>query len=316
MSSKKKVTKKAAPAPRKAPAKKPAATADKKDPVPVIVEQLDKKEREELVGMAARIMAKGFVPHHVLRSEFNDKVHTVFSAIAFRQYRVVREVRRPWEEGETAIGFEIADHRFSKSEVKKMPAELGWVLDMAKQVANRYTDFQFASVKCRYTNFVLAALPVAETQTERVFERVNGDVLIPAYCVRAAFKKTLPVVGKTQSLGDYIRFSAVRIPVGNGSGPALTKLKVSDEAVLGKKIMPVVDERAHQGKGLTEHEALPPQTEFTLDFYYPASELPLDQLVPLLQLMGRFTRLSPARSSGYGDFEVIEVNGQPISVAA
>lgn len=258
--------------------------------------------QQALYLMADYIKGNGFVPHKVLREKFGDRIWTTFGALLYRDWRMVREVRRPFEElrtpeGENEQGYEWADRRFSKSEAKKIPDELQWILTLVSPTSGTYGDFRRAVFRCRWTNYVLAALPVADTASERVFERVNGDIVIPAYCSRAMLRKVLPLINKPQVLSDHIRTMAVRVH--------------ADENIV-KKLMPVVDERTKQGKGLTQHEALPPGTEFTLELWYPATAIQLEELAPALALAGQVVRLSPARSSGYGDFEVIAVNGENI----
>jgi len=192
-------------------------------------------------------------------------------------------------------------------EAKKIPADMQWVVEMASKGGSRYKDFERAVIVCRWTNTVLASLPVPDSDKRRVFERVDGDVLIPAYCVRAMLRKVLPLVGKTMSLADNVRAAAVRVPVnGNGKGVGVTQV------ALPPRLMPVVDEKTHQGKGVTEHESLPPGTAFTMELYYPSSEISLEQLIETVALAGRVVRLSPARSSGYGDFEIVSVNGESL----
>lgn len=262
--------------------------------------QLDAETQRSLLEVALCIKGSGFVPHTDLRERFGDRIFTIFSAIAYRDYRIVREVRRPWKDNQTAIGHEWADRRFSRQEAKRVPAELQWVVEVCSASAPRYTDFKHIVFGCRWTNRVLAALPVPETDKRRVFERVNGDVLIPAYCSRAMMRKVFPLVGKAEALANHIRFAAVRVPI-NGS--------------IAPHLVPVVDEWRHQGRGVIEHESLPPGTEFTLEFSYPSSEITEVETVDAVLKAGFLVRFSPARSSGYGDFEVLTVNGQPLVIA-
>jgi hypothetical protein len=259
----------------------------------------DDEQKALMANIALKIKGKGFVPHAELRDEFGERPFTIFSAIGYRDWRMVREVRRSIGPNEAVLGYEWADRRFSQTEAKKVPPQAQWILDplLTGKGGARYADYRQMTVVCRWTNHVLASLPVADSDKKRVFERSNGHILIPGYCQRAMLRKVLPLIGKTITLGDNIRASAIRIPVPENGA---------------LKLMPVVDEKARQGLGVTEYESLPPGTQFSMELWYPSSEITHEQLVEALALAGRVVRLSPARSAGYGDFELVSVNGESI----
>lgn len=283
---------------------KPRTRTTREDTAAVAtVSMMNDEMRRACLEIGGQIKANGFVPIYQLRKEHGDKAVTVFAATAYRDYRIVREARRPWSDGESVTGYEWADVRFSRSASKKIPAALGWILELCPEQVLRYKDFARAIVQCRWNNWALGALPITGGDDKRrVFERANGHLVIPAYGVRAMLRKTLPMVGKAQSLADHIRCAAVLVPASVITG-------ASD------KSMPVVNDKMHQGLGVNMHEAIPPETPFILDLWYPASEITEEELLTVLALAGRFTRLSPARSSGYGDFDVLALNGEPVTAS-
>lgn len=249
---------------------------------------------EVLAKICVKIKAEGFIPKTDLLAEFGPEDVTRAIAIIYRDYRLVREVRRPWKDDVEVVGYEWGDIRFNKAQANKVPEEYGFILDMASAPRVKYTDYEHVVLKCRWTNWVIAALPGYDAKGEslQLFERDGeGNVLLPAYCCRAMMLKTLPLIGKEQSAGYRIAFEAVRIENPN---------------VKSDKILPKVDERAHKGLGTTRVESLPPGTEFELRALVPTSVISVSDYVRAVELAGRFVHLSPARSAGYGDFEVIK----------
>ena len=251
-------------------------------------------DRELYLSVCTKVVAGGFVPATDLRTEYGDAEFTKCIAMLFRTFRVLREVRRPWKNDKEALGYEWADRRFSKAEQKKLPAALNAVLETFKQPAKRYTDFEEIAVRCRWTNRVLGAMPVKRDGDDlNVFDRgADGSILIPAYCLRAMAAKGLPMIGKEAACARRIGWAAVRI---------------ADTKLLEIITRPIIDQDGQTGLGLKRSESLPADTEFLISAMVPTSVLREDEFLRLLKVCGQFVHLSPARSSGFGDFEVVEV---------
>jgi hypothetical protein len=248
-------------------------------------------DSESIANMALKVKAEGFVPAEGLKVEFGPEKFTRGVAVLYRDFRMFREVRRAWKDGVDVLGYEWADRRFSKSEVKKIPQELGFLVDLTAQMAPKYSDFQPVTAKCRFVNAVLGGCPVKDTDGSPVnsFERDSaGNILILRYNQRAMFSVVLPMIGKEQALARRIAFKTIRIVV-NGN--------------LTKKERPVNDHG--QGKGFCRSEHLADGTEFTVEALIPTSILSVTEYLQALKLAGETVGLSPGRSAGFGDFEVV-----------
>ena len=246
---------------------------------------------QTLQQMAAKVAAEGFVPADALKEEFGPTKFTQGIAVLFRQFRMFREVTRPWGEGaEQARGYEWADRRFSTAEAKKIPGELGFLVEMGKGSRPKYADFEVVRVKCRWTNTVLGAMPSKDGEGDlHVFRRNEEEsVLILAYRLRKMAMVALPMIGKEASVAYKIGFVTV----------------VVTHPKIGVQVDPIIDERG-QGLGLKRSETLPPGTEFTVEAMVPTSALSVADFVRMLAIAGKYVRLSPARHTAYGDFEVI-----------
>lgn len=92
-------------------------------------------DSESIANMALKVKAEGFVPAEDLKGEFGPEKFTRGVAVLYRDFRMFREVRRAWKDGVDVLGYEWADRRFSKSEVKKIPPELGFLVDLTAQMA-------------------------------------------------------------------------------------------------------------------------------------------------------------------------------------
>lgn len=251
-------------------------------------------DSESIANMALKVKAEGFVPAEDLKAEFGPEKFTRGIAVLYRDFRMFREVRRAWKDGVDVLGYEWADRRFSKSEVKKIPPELGFLVDLTAPIAPKYSDFQPVTVKCRYTSALLGGIPVKGTDGTPVnsFERDSeGRFLILRYNQRAMMSAVLPMIGKEQALARRIGFQTIRItPNGN----------------LSTVPRPVNDHG--QGKGFCISERLADGIEFTITALIPTSVLSVSEFLQALKYAGEMVGLSPGRSAGFGDFEVLEAS--------
>jgi hypothetical protein len=224
-------------------------------------------DTESIANMALKVKAEGFIPAVDLKAEFGPEKFTRGIAVLYRDFRMFREVRRAWKDGQDALGYEWADRRFSKSEVKKIPA------------------------RCRYVTAALGGCPVKDTDGEmtNAFERdTEGRVQILRYNMRAMITPALAMIGKEQALARRIGFHTIRLET-NGN--------------LSRVSRPVNDHG--QGKGFCRSERLADGTEFTVVAEVPTSILSVAEYLEALRLAGATVGLSPGRSAGFGDFEVL-----------
>lgn len=251
-----------------------------------------KYDAEAIANIALKVKASGFVPVSVLQKEFGEDKVTQAVAILFRDFRLFREVRRPWKNGE-ALGYEWADKRFSKAEEKKVPEALGFMLQVATAPLKKYADFEPVVVKCRWTTPILGSVPVKgkDNDTTNCFERsVQGEALVLRYNQRAMATVALPMIGKEAALARRIGWGTIRIPI-NGN------LTIKEHGI--------VEVNRAGGKGLRRSESLPDGIEFEIRAMLPTSHIKISEFLQMLRLAGEHVGLSPGRSSGFGDFEVL-----------
>lgn len=258
------------------------------------VEPLVKYDIDTIAAVALKVKAEGFVPVSALHKQFGSDKATQAIAILYKDVRMFREVRRPWKDDTEALGYEWADKRFSRSEIKKIPPSLGFILELVSPLTMKYADFLPVTVKCQYTTPILGSVPVKNTDGDptNVFERdASGNVLILPYHQRAMSSVALPMIGKEQSVARRIGYSTIRIrPNGN--------LKLVEHGI--------VDASGFGGgKGLRRSESLVDPVEFTIHANVPTSALPVTEFLRMLRTAGQFVRLSPGRSAGFGEFEVL-----------
>ncbi len=249
-------------------------------------------DSEAIANMALKVKSEGFVTAEDLKTEFGPEKFTRGVAVLYRDVRMFREVKRPWKDGVDVLGYEWADRRFSKSEVKKIPPEFNFLLELTTQMAPKYSDFQAVTAKCRYVTAALGGCPVKDTDGSPInsFERDrDGQIQILRYNLRAMITPALAMIGKEQALGRRIAFKTIRIQA-NGN--------------LSKVERPVNDHG--QGKGFCRSERLADGTEFTIEALVPTSILSVTEYLQALKLAGETVGLSPGRSAGFGDFDVIE----------
>ncbi len=99
----------------------------------------------------------------------------------------------------------------------------------------------------------------------------------------------LAMIGKEQALGRRIQFKTIRIKA-NGN--------------LSKVERPVNDHG--QGKGFCRSEKLADGFTFVIEAWIPTSILSVAEYLEALKRAGETVGLSPGRSAGFGDFEVVE----------
>lgn len=268
---------------------KTKAPVVEQEPKAVVV----KYDAETIAAVALKVKAEGFVPVSVLREQFGPEKSTQAIAVLFRDFRMFREVRRPWTDGKEALGYEWADRRFSNAEVKKIPPALGFVVQLASPSNIRYRDFEPVAVRCRFVSPILGSVPVKDKDGDptNCFERDrDGNVLILRYHQRAMASMALPMVGKEQATARRIGWSIIRLP-GNG------QLKTVQHGI--------VEQGKAGGKGLRTSETLPDGIEFTINAMVPTSVLSVDEFIQMIRYGGQYVGLSPGRSAGFGDFEVL-----------
>jgi len=261
---------------------------EQKDTQEVFVSDIEIKR-----AICVKVAAEGFVPKEVLVGEFGAEQVTMALAVLYRNLRVFREAWQPWKDGKTVLGYAWADVRFSKSHLKSLPPGYDFLVELTQKPANRYGDFVEVNLRCRWTNWVRGGLPSSDNGNEtRVFERDGSEnVLIPAYCARAMLQKALPLIGREASIGRHVRFKAMRI-----TNPPI---KIRPFPV------PPDDFGKQTGKGIEQCECMPPGTEFVLEALVPTTALSVGDYLRALNVAGERVRLSPGRSAGYGDFEVL-----------
>lgn len=243
--------------------------------------------------MAEKVCAQGFVPSDALQEEFGSEDFTCGIAILYRTYRVFREVRRPWTNDTEVKGYEWADRRFSKAEQTKIPPTLGFLVELSKKVSVHYGEYELIAVRCRYTTPPLGGQPMKDPDGDfNGFERdYLGNLLILAYGLRAMSSVALPMIGKEAATARRIGFSAIRF--------------ANPKTFFCLRPVPIDAQKREHGKGMNRFEALAGGTEFVIRATVPCSVLPPGDYLRMLKVAGEFVRLSPGRSAGCGEFEVL-----------
>jgi len=99
------------------------------------------------------------------------------------------------------------------------------------------------------------------------------------------------MIGKEQAAARRIGFRTIKIHA-NGNLSLVTR--------------PVNDHG--QGKGMCTSEKLADGAEFTIVADVPTSVLSIAEFLEALRLAGQTIGLSPGRSAGFGDFEVLSAD--------
>lgn len=251
-----------------------------------------KYDAETISRMALKVKAEGFVPGAVLKEEFGPERFTQAIAVLFRDFRMFREVRRAWTDGKEALGYEWADRRFSNSEAKKIPGELGFLVSLSASMRPKYGDFERVTVRCRWVAPILGSVPVEDEHGDptNIFERDHlGNFLILRYHQRSMASDALPLIGKEAAAARHIKWSIIRIP-------STVPVKIVKHGIV---------EKFGGGKGLRRSECIADGTEFTMCAQVPTSVLSVEEFLRMVREAGTFVGLSPGRSAGFGDFEVL-----------
>lgn len=246
-----------------------------------------------LSRMALRVKSEGFVPAGDLKDTFGPDKFSQGIAVLFRDLRMFRETRRAWKDGTEVLGYEWADRRFSRSEAKKLDGmNLGFLVQMVEQMRPKYGDFEAVTVRCRWVNAILGSVPVKDEHGDptNVFERDSlGRVLVLRYHQRAMASVALPMIGKEAACARRIGWSYIPIPA--------PVIKIVEHGI--------VEQGRPGGKGLRRSESIPDGTEFKIRALVPTSVLAMDEFLRMLETAGQYVGLSPGRSAGFGDFEVL-----------
>ena len=99
-----------------------------------------------------------------------------------------------------------------------------------------------------------------------------------------------PPFGQEAAAARRIGWSIIRIP-----SPTI---KIVEHGI--------VEQGRPGGKGLRRSECIADGVEFTIRANVPTSVLAVDEFLRMLRVGGQFVGLSPGRSAGFGDFEVLE----------
>jgi hypothetical protein len=269
----------------------------KKEPKIYDVSKGASADRDLYLSFVTKIVSSGFVSAAELRTEFGGEAFTKCIAVLFRTHRMLREVpRKAGDDGQSVLGYEWADRRYSQAAIKKLPEELQIVIGTFQKANDKYGDYEHMVIKCRWTNKVLGAMPREDKGGNKIniFDRVNGassDVVIPRYCLRAMVARTLPIMAKEQAIARRILFRPVIVSA------AHVEQEVEER--------PILKDDGRTGLGIQRSERIASGTEFVIDARVPTTVLNPDEFVDLIELCGQYTGLSPARSAGFGDFEVL-----------
>lgn len=252
----------------------------------------DKKLFQEFMYF---IQANGFVPRAQLIKEFGDKNTTKCLAVLHKTWRVLVESREPYD-GQDMLGLKIAERRFSKAEVNRMPYELSFLPEMIKQTKSSYGEYKELAIRCRWTAPILGSLPRLSDEkipeTLMAFERTPlGDVLIQRHGIRAMFARGLKLCNYSSYAVEHFGFESI----------VLHHVKVKNNHIRGQQ-----NERG-DAVGTIRSECIDAGVEFVLRILFPATFMSPNDVVRIVRTAGRMVGLSPGRSAGYGDFEIVKI---------
>jgi hypothetical protein len=264
-------------------------TQEKSEPVNSMFSEQDSKTMQ---GIMLKIMSEGFVPKAKLIEEFGDSATTKAVAILHKSYRALVESREPWE-GKEVNGFKMAERRFSQPEIKKLPPALAFLPELFKQQNNKYGDYKPLAVRCRWTTPVLGGLPCKTEDGEQIncFEKnwTGKDIVIQRFGLRAMLRRALELSNRSGYACDRFGFETITV-----RDPKITH-----------NVRGITDR--DKGLGTCKSECLAAGTEFVIRATIPTTYISPNDYVAVLKLAGQMVGLSPGRSAGYGDYEVLGV---------
>jgi hypothetical protein len=274
-----------------------------KKPEQEIANFLSAEDVTVIEAIVAKVTAQGFVPHADLLHEFGDRQTTRALALLHKTYRFLVESREPWD-GKEVAGFKRAEGRFSQAQLKKIPPQLSFIVQLAASKNNKYSEFKMIAVKCHWTNPVLGGVPkttplVQENGKATGGEQINaferdwlGNVIAAQrFNVRKMMEQAFLLCNREG-------YAAFRLGYG-------TVVLDKNHVKIAEHIRGVTKDR--QGLGTCKSEMVPAGTEFVLKFAVPASYISPADLLHVLKVAGEMVGLSPGRSAGYGDFVIDEV---------
>ena len=246
-----------------------------------------------LQGIMMKVTAEGFVPKAKFIEQFGDTATTKALAILHKTWRVLVENREAYE-GKEVNGFKMAERRFSQAEIKKLPPALAFLPELFKQQNNKYGDYKLIAVRCRWTTPVLGGLPSKTESGDQVniFEKnwTGKDIIIQRYGLRAMMRRALELSNRSGYACERFGFETVTV-----RDPKITE-----------NIRGMIGPRG-EGLGLCRSECLAAGTEFIIRAQIPTTYISPNDYIAVLKLAGQMVGLSPGRSAGYGDFEVLGV---------
>lgn len=245
-------------------------------------------------GVMLTVMAEGFVPRAALYTKFGDEPATKAIAILHKAYRVLVECDEKWE-GSTVKGFKLANKGLAVAEIKKLPAELAFLPELMKTQKKVYGEYRRVSLKCRFLVDVLGALPTKSEKGESVlaFKRdwTKKDIIIQRFGPRAMLRRGLRFTNRSEYSADYFGFENI----------VIRDPKMCEDEIRGGQ-----NEKG-ESIGLTRSECLSAGTEFIITAMVPMTFINATEYVDLIRICGQVVGLSPGRSAGYGNFEVLSV---------
>jgi len=255
------------------------------------------EDEQTMRNIMMKITAEGFVPRATLYEQFGDGQATKALAILHKSQRVIVESLEPWgNKKDKVLGFKLSTEGMSIARAKKLPPALAWLPELFKQQKKTYSEYQRIALRCRYLTPILGALPtMTDDETPQpilAFERNwAGEVIVQRFGVRAMLKQGLRLTNRSEYAAAYFGFETV----------VLSNVKMLPDKIRGGQ-----NERG-EAIGTTRSECAALGHEFIIAIRVPLTYITPNDFVELMRVCGSMVGLSPGRSAGYGDFEVLAV---------